>query len=514
MTSHTLLLLCLLPLIGAGLVWVLPTSLRAGRPLAVVASAVQAALCLPVWAGFNPRLPEFQQVEHWGGVAALGLDGISLLLIPTMAIVGLAAALSVPFGSEAHARRWTAAFLLTQAGAVAVLLSLHLVLLFAGWALLLGGVLSLGRTHASEAPGAGMGRAWLLGGGGLIACGALIGVLFAGAGTGELSLIQARTLSPGYQWAGLLLCAALAATCVLLFVFLPEADGGNLPGSALLAIAVFVLLRVGFALLPDASRNSGVLIAWVSLAGALLLAVQAWRQSRPAAAIDLLAASQTLMAIAGAATLGPQGLTGAILRQCVIVASTAAALLLVNGAAGVGGQVRRALVLASLVPVLVTIVGVGEKSGARLQWTAASSSGPIALAGTLVVSVAALAVLVRIGQLGWSGPVARVTAGTAGPVALVSAAALVAAVVAASVAPSASHDRVTVAALKVAARIDPAYAGAFEAACDTTVTDEMKAANPANQFLAAAPCGPNGEPLPAPSSSVIAPPDASPVPAR
>ena len=50
------------------------------------------------------------------------------------------------------------------------------------------------------------------------------------------------------------------------------------------------------------------------------------------------------------------------------------------------------------------------------------------------------------------------------------------------------------------AKSQPWDTGAFEAACDTTVTDAMKAANPANQFLTAAPCGPNGEPLPAGSS--------------
>jgi len=56
-------------------------------------------------------------------------------------------------------------------------------------------------------------------------------------------------------------------------------------------------------------------------------------------------------------------------------------------------------------------------------------------------------------------------------------------------------DRINLSVLKVAARVDPAYAADFAAACDTTVTPEMKAASPANQFLAAAPCGPDGQPL-------------------
>ena len=56
-------------------------------------------------------------------------------------------------------------------------------------------------------------------------------------------------------------------------------------------------------------------------------------------------------------------------------------------------------------------------------------------------------------------------------------------------------DRINLSVLKVAARVDATYAPAFAAACDTTVTPQMLAANPANQFLAAAPCGPDGKPL-------------------
>ncbi|MEQ1870833.1 MAG: hypothetical protein ABL961_12505 [Vicinamibacterales bacterium] len=50
--------------------------------------------------------------------------------------------------------------------------------------------------------------------------------------------------------------------------------------------------------------------------------------------------------------------------------------------------------------------------------------------------------------------------------------------------------------LKLAASMDARYQGEFVAACDTTVTPEMNAASPAAQFLAAAPCGPDGKPPP------------------
>lgn len=65
--------------------------------------------------------------------------------------------------------------------------------------------------------------------------------------------------------------------------------------------------------------------------------------------------------------------------------------------------------------------------------------------------------------------------------------------------PEPISSRVRLPALKVAARLDSRYESEFLAACDTTVTPELKAASLANQFLAAAPCGPDGKPLAIPA---------------
>ena len=61
--------------------------------------------------------------------------------------------------------------------------------------------------------------------------------------------------------------------------------------------------------------------------------------------------------------------------------------------------------------------------------------------------------------------------------------------------PAPVEQMLRVPSLKLAARVDARYQSEFVAACDTTVTPEMKAASPAAQFLAAAPCGPDGKPL-------------------
>jgi NADH-quinone oxidoreductase subunit M len=59
-------------------------------------------------------------------------------------------------------------------------------------------------------------------------------------------------------------------------------------------------------------------------------------------------------------------------------------------------------------------------------------------------------------------------------------------------------DRLQTSVQHVIARVSPEYSNNANAAdCDTTPKPELLASNAAAAFLAAAPCGPNGEPLPA-----------------
>jgi NADH-quinone oxidoreductase subunit M len=56
-------------------------------------------------------------------------------------------------------------------------------------------------------------------------------------------------------------------------------------------------------------------------------------------------------------------------------------------------------------------------------------------------------------------------------------------------------DRLNTSVGRIVARVSPQYAGQM-AGCDPTPKQDALAVNAASQFLAAAPCGPDGEPLP------------------
>jgi NADH-quinone oxidoreductase subunit M len=56
-------------------------------------------------------------------------------------------------------------------------------------------------------------------------------------------------------------------------------------------------------------------------------------------------------------------------------------------------------------------------------------------------------------------------------------------------------DRLTTSVQRVVARVSPEYGNAAMVNCDPAPTPEQLAANLASQFLAAVPCGPDGQPL-------------------
>src|SRR6185295_11538182 len=66
-------------------------------------------------------------------------------------------------------------------------------------------------------------------------------------------------------------------------------------------------------------------------------------------------------------------------------------------------------------------------------------------------------------------------------------------------------DRLSPAVDHVIARVSPEYGKIAAANCDPVVTPAVVATNAAAQFLAAAPCGPDGKPLDAAVGSLTAP---------
>lgn len=507
MPTPSISTLVLLPLAGALFVrWAPP---RWSQVVSRVAAWGGIGLVLPFWFAYDPRNPEFQFVERLGGLGTshyiVGLDGLSALFLLATAVLGVASTLQSPCVPAHRQRVWSATLLLAQAGVVGILLALDLLLFAMCWAATLASLARLAALSDGEAPdtGASFRVASVLS-----AVLVLAGVL--AVATFDLTAPEALSIPSGRQWWSFAAFVMAFGSTVPLFLMVAARKGGggaswSVPGSVLLAIGGYGLLRVNLPLLPEASRAAAPGLSLLAFAGVLATGLRAWFESDARRLLIWLAAMLVALGMVGAFALHPDSLAGTAVQQAVRTMSMGALVLLCEGASRKGWSRRPAAAAAAVVALASVSAGLWP----RLMFAGATAGGT---AHMLVLSAGAAFAALVTGRFIWllfvtqAQDPARVGAS---PLALwLGALPAGAAVLGVVAVPAPVVDRVTVPALKIAARIDASYTGAFEAACDTTVTEAMKAANPANQFLTAAPCGPNGEPLPASSSvpSAAAPP--------
>ncbi|MGC4083552.1 MAG: proton-conducting transporter membrane subunit [Vicinamibacterales bacterium] len=515
---HLLSVLWLCPLLAALLI----RALVIRRPtfaswLSLAATAVVLIAAVPLWSGYNPKDPELQFVERIASSSVgyvVGADGVSVLLILIVAITGVAIALASIGATVSHGAKGCASFLTTEAAILGLLMAHDLVLFCGCWALLLGAVATLGGPPDRRVRRLAVASTIAMAIGAVAAAsGALTPV---GRMTFDLDVLQ--TISTPSSWQALGFVAWIVGVVLVVPVFLlsHRADVMS-PWSvfsvALLVAAPFSVMRVALPIFPVVSKVASPLVLGVLAIGIVGAAVAAVMQRELDRMSAWLGVSQTAMLVAGLFALTPDALSGAVVHQMGLLLGMTA-LLLVAGAsrrASADAVANRsawrptAIAALCLLALIVVVNGVGGFPGPRMLMNGAaerSSLWAVVMACGALCGLAVGVQFMRIGLATRSFAHTRaIGSGVWAGVLMLAAAGLVAM----------SHARVAeqlnVPALKVASRIDARYTNAFEAACDTTVTDEMKAANPANQFLAAAPCGPNGEPLT--GSSVVSPVDTS-----
>ncbi|MEQ1909799.1 MAG: proton-conducting transporter membrane subunit, partial [Vicinamibacterales bacterium] len=175
----------------------------------------------------------------------------------------------------------------------------------------------------------------------------------------------------------------------------------------------------------------------------------------------------------------------------------------------VGGLAIAGVVLTLILAVRQTdwlrVVGYVSMAQAAMTLLGLMTLMPYAVTGAVVLAVThglvSAAAIVAVGRVDARLGTRDIAAFRGLRPALSTAITLAVILAALSIAPPIAS-RVHLPALKVAARVDSRFEAEFLAACDTTVTPALKAASAANQFLAAAPCGPDGKPLGGP---VLAP---------
>ncbi|MFQ6100289.1 MAG: NuoM family protein [Anaerolineae bacterium] len=137
--THLLTLITFIPLLGAGLVMLLPRDQeRLIKWVSFLVSLIPLALSVLTWANFQPHAPGFQfeeQVEWFPQIGSsyhLGIDGISLtMLLLTTLLTPLA--LLISFSIKEGVRSYFALFLMLEMGMLGVFVALDLIIFFVFW---------------------------------------------------------------------------------------------------------------------------------------------------------------------------------------------------------------------------------------------------------------------------------------------------------------------------------------------------------------------------------------------
>jgi NADH-quinone oxidoreductase subunit M len=532
--SHYLSLLLFLPLAGALAILCVPgRNTRAIRLLANGVALTGFAAAVPLWFLYNPRNPEFQLVERaqWipsiGAEYHLGIDGISALLILLTALIGAIAVLASWSAIAERVKEYYFALLVLQTGLLGAFMALDLLLFFLFWEVMLVPMYFLIGIwgSANRLYSAIKFFLYTLAGSVVMLLGLLAlyfhGHTATGVYTFDLTRLQTVSIPYDLQWWIFLALFIGFAIKVPMFPFhtwLPDAHtdaptaGSVILAAVMLKMGTYGFIRFSLPLLPEATRHFVPFIAALAIVGIVYGALVALAQRDWKRLVAYSSVSHMGMVMLGMFALNPMGMTGSVLQQINHGITTGALFLLVGLAyerrhtreISEYGGISKVMPAFAAVFLVMTMSSIGLPTlngfiGELLilqgvfthshLWAAFAASG-------IVLGAAYMLYLYQRTMFGRVHNEANAGLADLSVREWATLAPLLALAVWIGIYPAPFLDRINLPVLRVAAKFDPAYAAAFAAACDTTVTPEMKAANPANQFLAAAPCGPDGQPLP------------------
>lgn len=518
--------LLLVPL--AGVVGVLVTPARLTELLRVVANVAAVALFLaavPLWWTVNvgPGGAPFQLVERHlqapglGAAYVIGVDGFSALLILLMALAAALAVWSLPRPQlQGSPKSIYVGLLVLEVGLLGLFTALDMLLFFLSWLVVLAASVWLVRT---EPDGERMSRRLLLWGGAaslLTLAGLLALYEFQQRTTGiysfDVTAFQPLNAAPGTQaWilAALVLGFMLPSWLFPLFLWPGSKPGASTALGAVLAAGALSaglcgLLRFALPFLPAAVKDYAPSIGLLCSIAVVGWAVAAFFQKEWKRILATAVGSQTTMVLLALFALNPVSVTGSLL-QTINVGLCTAALILVVGMVDSRRQVsglaplgrRSAFPLLAIGFLVLVLASIGLPSlntfiGARLIVRGLWRHDAI-WTGAVVVAMALLAV-----RLLSAYRRAVLTVGSGSVPNDLTYREMTALLPVMGIAfwigvhPEPFIARLTPSVNRVVLRVSPEFA----AECDTTLTPEILSSSPGAQFLAAAPCGPDGAPLP------------------
>jgi len=274
----------LLPLIGAGLIALLPvTNAKLVKQSALLVSLLVAALGITMTAGFDRGVTGFQYVERYSWIPSLGIsyqlgvDGISLILILLSVLlvpIVILAGWNESEGGRFGVKTFYVLILVLETMMIGVFAATDLFLFYVFFEAMLVPVYFLIGGYGSGARQAAAVKFLLYSlFGGLLMLASIIGIfVISGNQIGRtfditaLSTLEIDTTTQNFLFLGFFIAFAIKAPLWPLHTWLPDAAKSATPGTSVLLLGVldkvgtFGMIRYCIELFPDASRTFTPLI--------------------------------------------------------------------------------------------------------------------------------------------------------------------------------------------------------------------------------------------------------------
>src|SRR5262245_29155425 len=306
---------------------------------------------IPLWFWYNPASPGFQFVEQapWipsvGAQYFLGVDGLSTLLILLTTMMGFIAVLSSWTAITERVKEYYIFLLILQTGMLGAFMSLDFLLFFLFWEVMLVPMYFLIGIWGSDRRLYSAIKFFLYTLVGSVVM--LLGILalyFAyhrvtGEYTFDVTKYHAFGFDQGLQWWVFLAFFLGFAIKVPMFPFhtwLPDAHtdaptaGSVILAAVLLKMGTYGFLRFSLPILPEASRQFVPMVVLLCIIGIVYGALVALAQRDWKRLVAYSSVSHMAMVMLGMFALNPVGITGSIVQQLNHGISTGALFLIVG----------------------------------------------------------------------------------------------------------------------------------------------------------------------------------------
>jgi NADH-quinone oxidoreductase subunit M len=539
--NHYLSLLLFLPLAGALLLLFVPKqNTDAIRWIANIVAFLGFVISIPLWFWYNPQNPGFQFVERapWipsiGADYFLGVDGLSTLLILLTTLMGFIAILSSWAAITERVKEYYIFLLVLQTGMLGAFMALDFLLFFLFWELMLVPMYFLIGIwgSANRLYSAIKFFLYTLVGSVIMLLGILALYFYNHSVTGvysfDITLFHRLNLPYNLQWWIFLAFFFGFAVKVPMFPFhtwLPDAHtdaptaGSVILAAVMLKMGTYGFLRFSLPILPDASRAFVPMMVVLCIVGIVYGALVALAQKDWKRLVAYSSVSHMAMVMLGMFALNPVGITGSIIQQLNHGISTGALFLLVGivyerrhtREISEYGGLSKVMPVYAAVFLLMTMSSIGLPTlngfigellilqgvfvtnhpflGGGKIWAAFAASG-------VVLGAAYMLYLYQRTMFGKVDNPKNESLPDLGSLEVATFAPLIALAIWIGLYPAPFLRRLDTSVQHIIARVNPQYnERAASAECVSTPTPELIAATPGGQFLAAAPCGPDGKPL-------------------